>query len=120
LASAAPFTDSDGQLLIVDTDLVADAHASTLCSSYHVTTADDLTGARRLLQHNRPALVITEMTLRDGSGTEVCRLAKSLDTSTAVLVITAHPDHQLRLREQRRTWYACLACRKVWLAKRVD
>jgi len=54
-----------------------------------VAVASTVDTARKLLAHVRPALVIMDIDIGDGAAVDVCRQAKSLDPSAAVLVITA-------------------------------
>jgi DNA-binding response OmpR family regulator len=51
-----------------------------------------VSGARRRLSELRPAIVITDLTLPDGDGVEVCRLAKALPHSPLVIVTSEIPQ----------------------------
>jgi DNA-binding response OmpR family regulator len=187
------------ELLFVDAN-DASTYASALRGSYRVATTTTVEVARQCLRRNPPAIVITELSLPDGSGVDICREAKTLPSWPSVLVTTGHvekvPDaleagcdgvllkpfapnllfarigrlaraRAERLRTQslhlhakmrhlsersellllgtnrvwpnthcpycqhngvtsfefashRRAWYACLECKKVWIAKRQE
>lgn len=185
------------ELLLVDTDVTAGRHLPVLREHYRVAVASTASAALQALTRSAPALVVTELDLRDGPGEDVCRRAKMLPTPATVLVTTPTAERvpralaagcdgvllkpfapnllyarigrllrartlELRLRtsrhgrpayvadradplaartnrdwpdtccpwcqhqgvtsfehtSHRRSWYACLACQKVWIAPR--
>jgi DNA-binding response OmpR family regulator len=198
LPSVSPAPSPD--LLLVDSSGEAAEYAALLRTNYRVAATDSTDVAKQFLHRHRPALVVTELELKDADGVDVCREAKSLPTAPLVLVLTARtervPDalvagcdgvllkpfapnllfsrigrllrarnEMLRARVQhaalrsahlsdrseallagtnrvwpntycpycnhngvtsfefcshRRSWYACVSCKKVWIAKRQE
>jgi len=200
-ASLPPVSPSPvPDVLLVDGSPEAGEYAALLRANYRVSATSSMDVAKQFLHRHRPALVVTELDLKDADGVEVCREAKSLATAPLVLVLTARtervPDalvagcdgvllkpfapnllfsrigrllrarnEVLRTRVQhatlrsahlsdrseallagtnrawpntycpycnhngvtsfefcshRRSWYACTACKKVWIAKRQE
>lgn len=86
-ALAPPAQQAD--VLFVDTPADVSIYASGLRNSYHVVSTSTLDVARQYLRRNPPAIVVTELSLPDGSGVEICREAKRASSSPSVLVTTA-------------------------------
>jgi DNA-binding NtrC family response regulator len=59
-----------------------------------VVEARDQGEAMRAMQHNRPALVLTDLRLPEGDGFGVLRAAKELDPELPVIVMTAYGSIQ--------------------------
>jgi len=78
-------------VLFIDDERVIASLVPTLRDRFTVTVMSAVT-ARHFLQHARPALVIMDIDAGNGAAVEVCRQAKSLNPSPAVLVITAAPE----------------------------
>ncbi len=66
-----------------------------------VLEAPDVTNAEALLQHHRPALVLTDLKLPDGDGFAVLRAAKDRDPDMPVIVMTAYGGVQEAVRAMR-------------------
>jgi DNA-binding response OmpR family regulator len=66
---------------------VAD-YLPALLRQHRITVADGAGAALRALERTVPAIVITELDLRNGRGEEVCRRAKQLIPTPSVLVTT--------------------------------
>lgn len=195
---AAAAVPARAELLLVEREDVI-ARYTPLLHNYRVATTTQIKAAVEYIRRSPPSLVITELDLEDGSGIEICRTAKTLQTPPSVLVTTPTPEQvpdalaagcdgvllkpfqpnllltrasrllrahstELRVRSARfmgksshlseriehlrkgtnqvwpssycpycshagvtsfdhgatrRDWYACLSCRKVWLAKRL-
>jgi CheY-like chemotaxis protein len=195
-------TTPASSLLFVDEEPAGLRYLPALSRTYHVTLATTTANALREVQRTQPGLVVTELVLPDGTGTAICRAAKTLPHTPRVLVTTddvdrvpdaldagcdavllkpfapnllitrlgrlsrsavparepqtharrrmARPEglrdrtplllhstnnhwphthcpycsHQgvtsFEFLSRRRAWYACLACRKVWIAPRQD
>jgi len=64
---------------------------------YQVVTAASVGEGKELLAKDRPALVMCDLKLPDGSGLEVLQHARSQNLSTPFIIITAHttPQHAL-------------------------
>jgi DNA-binding response OmpR family regulator len=75
--------------LIVDDAPSAGTYVPMLRACYAVTYAT--TGAQALteLQHRKPTLVITELTLPDASGVELCRAVRASPHRIPILVTTS-------------------------------
>jgi two-component system, NtrC family, response regulator PilR len=190
------------ELLFVDSEEITARYVAPLREKFRVSRLDAVTTAVQYLSRTPtpPGLVVTELSLPDGTGNEICSAAKSLNVPATVLVTTADVEnvpaaieagcdavllkpfapnllfsrlgrlvrarstelryramrHQAKaqhLRERsdlllagtnqywpnsycphcehpgvtsfeytsyRRAWYACLSCKKVWLAKRQE
>ena len=188
------------ELLLVDAEEVTARYVAPLREKFRVTQITSTDGALRHMERESPGLVVTELSLPDGSGEQLCRAAKDLKTPATVLVITSdvqqvpgaieagcdavllkpfapnllfarlgrllraraaelrvravrqraksvhlqfrtdlllagsnehwpnshcpHCAHQgvtsFEFTSYRRAWYACMACRKVWIAKRQE
>jgi DNA-binding response OmpR family regulator len=188
------------ELLFVDPDSMAAEYGASLRREFRVDAVNTVPDALNYLSRRSPALIVTDISVRGGSGVDVCRAAKSVAVPPAVLVTTNEvervPDAlaagcdavllkpfapnllyarigrlirersaQLRERSRtqhakadhlseraellsqgtnrvwprtfcpycnhsgvtsfeyashRRAWYACLECRKVWIAKRQE
>jgi DNA-binding response OmpR family regulator len=190
--AAAPTT-----LLLVDDDALAASYVPSLRLTYRVTLATTVADAMTAIERDRPAIVITEMSLADASGETICAAARRFDPPPTVLVMTKDPKQVppalaagcdsvllkpfaanllyarlgrlartrtrvLRLRanarvkpdlarymqvgggtnrfwpesrcphcntvgvtsfefvSHRRAWFACVQCRKVWIAPRLE
>jgi DNA-binding response OmpR family regulator len=187
-------------VLFVDGDAVVAQYAPILNEQFRFSATPRAMVAAEYIRRSSPDLVITELALPDGTGADVCRMAKALSTPATVLVTSADTEHvpdalaagcdgvllkpfapnllmarlsrllrerstQLRLAaarslnksahlserinllksgtnrtwpsthcpycshagvtsfdfaSMRRAWYACLECRKVWMAKRQE
>jgi DNA-binding response OmpR family regulator len=83
-SSTTPLPD----LLFVDTDPALPTYVPALQRQHRITIVDGAAGALRTLERTVPAMVITELDLRDGRGEEVCRRAKQLLPTPSVLVTT--------------------------------
>ena len=79
------------EVLFIDDERVIASLVPTLRDRFTVTVMSAVT-ARHFLQHARPALVIMDIDAGNGAAVEVCRQAKSLNPSPAVLVITTAPE----------------------------
>jgi len=189
------------ELLLVDNAPDTASYAELLRTRYRAVNVTPYQRvALNYIQRAAPSLVVTNLTLEDGSGLDLCRAVKLMAAPASLLVTTNQPEEvpdaliagcdsvllkpfpvslfvnrlsrmlrersrQLRLRSARamekgahladrselarmgtnrewpnthcpycdhegvtsfdyaglrRAWYACLACRKVWLAKRQD
>lgn len=188
-------------LLVLEPDSDArDEYVGLLSGQFAITAVGSCEGALALLARTAPAVLLTDLSLPDGDGIEVCRAAKSLEAPPTVLVTTFHAEYapdaieagcdsvllkpfppnlllarlsrlardrsqMLRMRAthqmarathlhersalvmngtnrfwptthcpycmhvgvtsfdycmHRRAWYACLACKKVWIAARAE
>jgi DNA-binding response OmpR family regulator len=83
-SSTTPLPD----LLFVDTDPAVANCLPALLRQHRITVADGAGAALRALERTVPAIVITELDLRNGRGEEVCRRAKQLIPTPSVLVTT--------------------------------
>ena len=177
---AAPSTITD--LLLVDTDIATAMYGPSLREKYRVHSAATSEAALQMLTRTQPALVITELGLRNTCGVELCRHAKALPVPSTVLVTTSdatrvpealeagcdgvllkpfapnllharigrllrgraagagrQPPGTNRVWPQmacpncnregvtcfefsshRRSWYACLKCKQVWIGQRQE
>ena len=75
-------------LLLLDTETANANIAQVLRSTYSVATSSSVHVAREFLRRSRPAMIITELDLADGAGTDICRDAKALPDAPTVLVTT--------------------------------
>jgi DNA-binding response OmpR family regulator len=187
-------------VLLVEAQPIIEKFTPVLAATHRVNSTTHASVALEYIRRSSPALVVTNVTLADGSGIEVCKAAKALPTASTVLVTPTDPDqvpdalgagcdgvllkpfapsllvtrvsrllrersNQLRMKaarsmgksahlseridllrvgtnqvwpnahcpycqhggvtsfdyaSMRRAWYACLECRRVWLAKRQD
>jgi len=89
VTSAPPGPRPD--VLFIDDERIIASLVPTLRDRFTVTVMSAVT-AGHFLQHTRPALVIMDIDAGNGAAVEVCRQAKSLNPSPAVLVITAAPE----------------------------
>jgi DNA-binding response OmpR family regulator len=199
LTPVAPSASQLADLVFVDAD-ESSRCVSSLREQFHVTHVTTVDAAVRAVERVAPSMLVTELALADGSGTEVCRAAKRLHIPATVLVTTsdvaqvpdaiaagcdavllkpfapnllfarlgrlcrtrsvhlrykaaqhrAKSDHLLERADllmagtnqhwphthcpycahqgvtsfeftsYRRAWYACLDCKRVWLAKRQE
>ena len=188
-------------VLIVDTEPITASYLPLFDGSeFRVSATPHAMVAREYIRRASPSLVVTELSLGDGSGLDICAVAKAGKSPATVLVTTGDPaqvpdallagcdgvllkpfapnllmarvsrllrDRSTHLRMQaarslgksahlseridllkagtnrkwpnthcphcscsgvtsfdfasmRRAWYACLSCRKVWMAKRQE
>jgi DNA-binding response OmpR family regulator len=199
MALAAPLP-ARPDILLVDSQSIISKFTPALAATYRINSTPHTSVALEYIRRSLPSLVITEVELEDGSGVEVCKVAKAIGGASTVLVTASGPDtipdalvagcdgvllkpfstnllitrvsrllrersNQLRLNSartlgksahlserieqmrtgtnqvwpnahcpycrhggvtsfdfasMRRAWYACLSCRKVWLAKRQE
>lgn len=198
-SALAQMTSRPPNVLIVDADAVTSRYLPIMDTGlFRLNVTPHAPVAVEYIRRTSPSLVITELTLPDGSGLDICSTAKSLSLPSTVLVTTADPapvpdalvagcdgvllkpfapnlliarmsrllrdrSNQIRLHaartfgksahlseridllkagtnrqwpnahcpycahngitsfdyaSMRRAWYACLACRKVWMARR--
>lgn len=193
--------DRRSEILLVDSELATTGYMPLFdTNQFRVSATAHMAVATEYLRRASPALVVTELTLSDGSGLDICAAAKAMRAPATVLVTPTEPSgvpdalaagcdgvllkpfapnllmtrisrllrersHQLRLQvarsvrksahltervdllkagtnrtwpntqcpycahpgvtsfdyaSMRRSWYACLGCRKVWMAKRLE
>jgi len=89
---AAALSIPDAHLLFVDEEPARLRYLPTLSQHYNVTVASTTENALRAIQGTRPTVVVTELVLPDGTGTSVCRAAKSLPDPPSVLITTQDVD----------------------------
>jgi len=77
------------EILFVDEESVTASLAPALRSRYTVAVTSTVATAKEYLRRVRPALVILEVDVTDGTTAEICREAKSYNPPAAVLVTTA-------------------------------
>ena len=82
-------SDTRPDVLLIDDESVTARLVPMLRHRCTVAVASTVDTARQLLDNVRPALVILEIDIGNGAAVDVCRQAKSLNPSPAVLVITA-------------------------------
>jgi CheY-like chemotaxis protein len=198
-AFSSPAPAPQQEIVIVESEALANEHAGVLRREYRVATTTDVTVALQYVTKSAPALVVADIDSRGELGVHICSAAQALRTPPTVLVITSEetsvPDvlnagcdavllkpfaanllyarigrlmrtrsEQLRSRARqpettspfsarpepslattnrtwpdtacptcnhrgavsfefsshRRAWYACLACKNVWVAKRQE
>jgi DNA-binding response OmpR family regulator len=90
LPSVSPSPVPD--LLLVDASPEAGEYAELLRANYRVAATSSMDVAKQFLHRHRPALVVTELDLKDADGVDICREAKSLATAPLVLVLTARTE----------------------------
>lgn len=201
--SITPSTTSPAplpELLFVDNEEMTSRYVAPLREKFRVSQVTTASAALRQVERTPPALVVTELSLPDGTGEDICRAAKHLQIPATVLVTTSNVEQvpraieagcdavllkpfapnllfarvgrlgrtrssELRYRalrqrakaehlhersdmllagtnqhwpnthcpycmhqgvtsfeftSYRRAWYACMACKKVWLARRQE
>ncbi|MBI4664973.1 MAG: sigma-54-dependent Fis family transcriptional regulator [Nitrospinae bacterium] len=81
-----------GNLLIVDDEhsILTTLHILFSNEGHGVEVASSATEAKRLLDANIYDLVLTDLKLRDGRGTEVLEYAKAMNSRTEVIIFTAY------------------------------
>jgi DNA-binding response OmpR family regulator len=82
------------RVLVVDPDgaLRREIRAACEQDGYHVIEADSSADALRQIEDSRPSLILLEVTLPDGSGFDVCRELRKLDTTVAVIMMSSRSD----------------------------
>ncbi len=80
------------RILVVDDEVEVAAVLEELLAGlgHRVTVAYNGRDAVRLLPELRPDIILTDINLPGMSGLEVMRVAKDLDTKSAVIVVTGH------------------------------
>ena len=95
----AAFTRGQGRILVVEDDeLVADLIARSLVrAGYSVTIKNDVESAWRHLQSNLPDLLVTDIMMPDGRGTDLAeRLrASGLAEQLPILFISGYSDQEI-------------------------
>jgi len=94
MAKARPASPAD-ILIVEDKDSLREMLRHALEASGHaVVEARDRAEAVRALGERRPALVLSDLRLPDGSGLDVLRAARDVDADTPVIVMTAYGSIQ--------------------------
>ena len=92
LANALPAPAPQQDLLLVESEPMAAAHATLLRRAYCVlATADVKVAMRHLNEGVTPALVVADIDDHGDAAIAICRAAKSLRTPATVLVTTSEP-----------------------------
>jgi DNA-binding response OmpR family regulator len=90
--SPTPRDTAHAEILLIDADAVTGRLAPIL-RAYAVVASSSLGVAREFLRRRgAPAMIITELELTDGTGSQICREAKALPTPPIVLITTAAVD----------------------------
>jgi DNA-binding response OmpR family regulator len=76
-------------ILLVDADATAARYDNAAVDDFRIALVSRCDAARSLMVQIAPVALITELVLPDGAGTELCRAAKRLPRSPAVLVVTS-------------------------------
>jgi len=78
----------------VDPDLASRREIRSACEQdgYQVFEADGSADALRQVEDSRPSLILLEVTLPDGSGFDVCREVRKLDTTVPVIMMSSRSD----------------------------
>ena len=78
----------------MDPDLASRREIRSACEQdgYQVFEADGSADALRQVEDSRPSLILLEVTLPDGSGFDVCREVRKLDTSVPVIMMSSRSD----------------------------
>ena len=79
-------------LVFVDSDAVTARCAKAFSDRFHIAVVGTAQAACGLIAQRTPAAVVTDLLLRDGSGADVCRVAKALARPATVLVTTEDPQ----------------------------
>jgi DNA-binding response OmpR family regulator len=77
-------------LLVDDAQLTAD-YVPSLRRNFRVTAVSTVAAAVAAIERDRPAIVVTEAELADGSAAMICTAAKRFDPPATVLVVTDKP-----------------------------
>ena len=82
------------RVLVVDPDLASRREIRSACEQdgYQVFEADGSADALRQVEDSRPSLILLEVTLPDGSGFDVCREVRKLDTTVPVIMMSSRSD----------------------------
>jgi two-component system alkaline phosphatase synthesis response regulator PhoP len=98
--SPAPAAAAPVHLLVVEDERnVAETLIERLRSAgYHVTRADSLAAARRVIGEDAFQLALLDVGLPDGSGFELARVLRERAPATAIIFLTAHASAEDRIR----------------------
>jgi DNA-binding response OmpR family regulator len=86
--------ESSRKVLIVDPDAAARREIRAACEldGFQVLEADSGSEAMRQVEHSHPNLILLEVTLPDGSGSDVCRELRKLDPTVPVIMMSSRSD----------------------------
>jgi DNA-binding response OmpR family regulator len=79
-------------VLLVDSDAETSRYSAYMNEHYRITATSRAATAADFIRRSGPALVVTDLTLEDGSGVGVCRAGKALPVPATVLVTTTQPE----------------------------
>jgi DNA-binding NtrC family response regulator len=83
-------------LYVEDDDLIRESFADALATAERrIVAVADVAGAREALRENNVNLLITDLTLGDGSGHELAREALQQNPSLPVIVCSGHDSRDL-------------------------
>ncbi len=101
-ASAPVKTSAPLKVLVVDDEIIA---RKTVCSvmakaGFAVVSLDNSTEAQRLLEKNRFDLIFLDAEMHGLDGIELCARTRKMPTNstTPIVVVTAHADFEIRAR----------------------
>src|SRR5690606_25246407 len=106
-APVATATRPTPRLLIVDDEQSVRDFLRLLFedSGYAIQEADSVRGARRLLDRLRFDVALCDLKMPDGSGLDLLREIRAQDSSTSVILMTAHGSHQVAVEAMKAGAY---------------
>jgi DNA-binding NtrC family response regulator len=100
------------RILIADDDprvlLILRTALERMKKGYRIVAVQDGTEAMQKIEAQPFDLVITDMKMRGADGLELVEAIRTMDQSTAVIMITAHGCHRLQKACDRLSVYRCL------------
>ena len=86
--------ESSRKVLIVEPEASVRREIRAACEQdgFQVLEADSGSEAMRQVEHSHPNLILLEVTLPDGSGSDVCRELRKLDPTVPVIMMSSRSD----------------------------
>ena len=93
MSVTSPQTSLSVDVMLVDSEETTARLAPMLRTSYRVVVLSNVATARAVLGRGRVDVIVTDLALPDGTGSQLCREAKALPIPPAVLVTTEQVHH---------------------------
>jgi two-component system cell cycle sensor histidine kinase/response regulator CckA len=96
-AESIEYAHGQGRILVVEDDeLIADLIARSLVhAGYSVTIKNDVASAWQQLQVDMPDLLVTDIMMPDGRGTELAKRLQTINSKLPILFISGYSDQEI-------------------------